>query len=67
VIKGESPEAPSWGAALPALAALEGCEPRQLGIELPAIGGERVEPLDVDDAYVEEYARRFLSLCEAGT
>ena len=66
VIKGEYPEATSLGAALTALAALEGCEPRQLGIELPAIGGERVEPLDVDDAYVEEYALRFLSLCEAG-
>jgi L-fuculokinase len=63
VIKGEYPEATSLGAALTALAALEGCEPRQLGVELPAVSGEPVEPLDVDDAYVEEYVRNFLSLC----
>jgi len=63
VVKGEYPEATSLGAALTALAALECCEPRQLEVELPVVGGEPVEPLDVDDAYVEEYALRFLSLC----
>jgi len=64
VVKGEYPEATSLGAALTALAALEGCEPRQLRVELPVVSGEPVEPLDVDDAYVEEYARKFFSLCE---
>jgi len=63
VIKGEYPEATSLGAALTALSALEGCEPRQLDVELQAVSGEPVEPLDVDDTYVEEYARNFLSLC----
>lgn len=65
VVKGEYPEATSLGAALTALAALEGCEPRELEVELPMVGGELVEPLSVDDAYVEEYAQRFLSLCES--
>jgi sugar (pentulose or hexulose) kinase len=65
IVRGEYPEATSLGAALIALSALEGCEPRQLRVELPVVSGEPVEPLDVDDAYVEEYARRFFSLCKS--
>jgi sugar (pentulose or hexulose) kinase len=65
IVRGEYPEATSLGAALTALSALEGCEPRQLRVELPVVSGEPVEPLDVDDAYVEEYARRFFSLCKS--
>ncbi len=63
VVRAENPEATSLGAAVCALCALEGVEPRELGVEPPGLRGEVVEPLDVSEGVVEGYVERFLSLC----
>lgn len=64
VIVAEYPEATSLGAAITALCALEGgTDPRKLGLDLPMISGEAVQPLEVEDRYIQEYVERFLALC----
>jgi len=63
VIKASYPEATSLGAAITALSALEGVEPRKLRLSLPQLGGERVAGLNVEEHLVQEYAEEFLRLC----
>lgn len=65
VIRAEYPEATSLGAALTALCALEGVEPRELGVDLSMIKGRRVEPLEVREGVADAYVEKFLSLCSS--
>jgi len=66
IVRAENPEATSVGAALTALCALEGEDPRRVSIDLGFLRGARVEPLDVEDRYVDQYVESFLELCRCG-
>lgn len=63
IIAAENPEATSLGAALTALCALEGTEPRGLGIEPPGLRGVPLEPLEVRESFIESYVEKYLELC----
>ncbi|MEM1852733.1 MAG: FGGY family carbohydrate kinase [Thermofilaceae archaeon] len=63
IVRAENPEATSLGAAVTALCALEGVEPRGLSVEPPGLRGSRVKPLEVEDRYVEGYVEKFLRHC----
>lgn len=65
IVRAENPEATSLGAALTALCALEGIEPRSASIEIPGLSGASVKPLDIDERYIEGYIEKFLELCLA--
>lgn len=63
VIKAKYPEATSLGTAITALSAMEGRDPRTLGLCLPQLEGERVVGLEVEEHLVQEYVEEFLELC----
>lgn len=63
VFEAEYHEATSLGAALTALSALEGVEPRKLRVEIPVARARKVDPLHVEERLVESYREHFISLC----